>query len=129
MILLDTHVLVWLRRDPKKLSRSAESAIRRARHPSELAISVITVIELANLVKRGSVRSPGSLATTIGEFTSSITVLPVNWAVAMESIHLPTDFSLDPAARLIAATAQVEGIPLVTADQRMLSCAAIKTIW
>ncbi len=129
MILLDTHVLVWSQRDPRKLSRAAESAIRRAQRSSELAISVMTVLELANLIKRGRIRSMENLVTTIAELTNSITVLPVNWEVAMESIHLPAGFNSDPADRLIAATARAQGIPLVTADERILSCASVKTIW
>jgi PIN domain nuclease of toxin-antitoxin system len=129
VILLDTHVLVWLQREPRKLSRAAESAIRRARHSDTLAVSVMTVVECAMMIKRGRMRSAQSIAATVAELTKSVRVLPVTWEVAMESAYLPEDFNSDPADRLIVATARAEGIPLVTADERILSCASIKTIW
>jgi PIN domain nuclease of toxin-antitoxin system len=43
VILLDTHVLAWLVGQPKKVSRRAASAIRRARASDGLAISDITL--------------------------------------------------------------------------------------
>jgi PIN domain nuclease of toxin-antitoxin system len=56
-------------------------------------------------------------------------VLPITLEVAATTTYLPPDFPSDPMDRIIAATARVEGVPLVTADQRILSCASIKTIW
>jgi PIN domain nuclease of toxin-antitoxin system len=35
----------------------------------------------------------------------------------------------DPAGRIIAATANVTGVPLVTADRRLLSMRGLDTIW
>ena len=61
MILLDTHVVAWAANDSKRLSRGAVSAIRRARRGGGLAVSAITVWELALLVSRGKVQSYGSV--------------------------------------------------------------------
>ena len=56
-------------------------------------------------------------------------VLPVTLEIAATTTFLPSDFPSDPMDRIIAATARVEGLPLVTADERILSCTSIKTIW
>ena len=45
MILLDTHVLLWMAHEPKRLSAKAREAIRDARQG--VAVATITVWELA----------------------------------------------------------------------------------
>jgi PIN domain nuclease of toxin-antitoxin system len=52
MILVDTHVVVWLAFDPDQLSRKARAAINNTRkNGSGLAISDITLLELATLAR------------------------------------------------------------------------------
>jgi PIN domain nuclease of toxin-antitoxin system len=129
MILLDTHVLVWLQREPRKLSRAAESAIRRAQVGGGLAVSAAILVELAGLLSRGRVRTTGTVEWTLREFVEGVRILPLTIEIAAATAYLPADFPSDPMDRIIAATARVEGPPLVTADERILRCPLLKTIW
>ncbi len=129
MILLDTHVLVWLVLSPRKLSKAASSAIRRAEMVAGLAISAVSLLELVNLIVANRVDLIGSVEQTLAGFTQDVEIRPLTLEIAAMSAYLPSDFPRDPADRAIAATARVEDISLVTADQRILSCASIKTIW
>jgi PIN domain nuclease of toxin-antitoxin system len=129
MILLDTHILVWLQDEPRKLSRPAESAIRRSGAISEIAVSVISLVESAGLLNRGRIRSAGTIESSLRRFVDGITVLPVDIAIASLTAYFSLDFPNDPMDRIIAATARAENLPLVTADQRLLDCPLIKTIW
>src|SRR5271165_7072315 len=127
MILLDTHVLVWLQQEPRRLSRIAESAIRRARRSTALAISAITLVELASLLSRGRLRTAGTVEGTIRQFVEEIEVLPLTFEVALATSHFSFDSLPDPMDRIIAATARAEGIPLVTADERIHNSPLVKT--
>jgi PIN domain nuclease of toxin-antitoxin system len=129
MILLDTHVLIWLQDEPRRLSRPAESAIRRSRATHEIAVSVASLVEIAGWLRRGRIQSLGSIETSLSRLINDITVVPLDLEVAALTAHFPSDFPNDPMDRIIAATARAEGIPLVTADQRMLDCPLLKTIW
>jgi len=129
MILLDTHVLVWSQLQGSKLSRAAASSIRRARASDGLAISAITLVELAGLIRRGRVGLRGSFETTIQGMIANVTIKPISPDVAVLTAHFPPDFPSDPMDRIIAATARAEGLPLVTADERIIRCPLLKTIW
>ena len=62
MILVDTHVVVWLAFDQDQVSRKARTAIDGARGNADgLAISDITLMELATLASKGRVRPDISL--------------------------------------------------------------------
>lgn len=131
MILLDTHVLLWLVIDSERLSRPAASAIRRARRSDGLAIADITLLELAMLFARGAVRSYGGLEDAVAEVvnSSAVNVRPISPQIAALAAQFPDDFPRDPSDRLIAATARAEGMALVTRDEHIRSSPLLRTIW
>jgi PIN domain nuclease of toxin-antitoxin system len=71
----------------------------------------------------------GTVEGSIRQLVQGITIIPVSIEVAILTVQFPPDFSSDPTDRIIAATARAEGLPLLTADQRILSCSLLKTIW
>lgn len=131
MILLDTHVVLWLVIAPEKLSRTAASAIRRARVSDGIAVADITLLELATLFARGAVRYSGTLERAIREIveTSAVNIRPITPEIATLAIQFPADYPRDPSDRLIGATARAEGIPLVTRDERIRCSPLLNAIW
>jgi PIN domain nuclease of toxin-antitoxin system len=129
MILLDTHTLIWLKVEPIKLSPRATEAIRIARLSDGLAISAITLWELAWVATRGRLNFTGTVDALVQRITSSITIRPITAKIAVLANQLPSTFPSDPSDRLIGATALEEGFALVTKDRSIRNYKQIKTIW
>jgi len=128
VILLDTHSLVWMVADPKQISYSAASAMRESLRGDGLAISAITLWELASLIARGRIQAYGTVDASVKHLIEDVVVKAITPEIAALATQFGEDFSCDPADRLIAATARAEGIPLVTRDRSMRS-PLLHTIW
>ena len=130
MILVDTHVVVWLAFGQDRISRKARTAIDDARKGADgLAISDITLFELATLTSKGRVRLDISLESFLQEVESRFVVLPITGRVCARAIGLPPSYPKDPADRIIGATALVEGLSLLTADREIRKSKVLRTIW
>jgi PIN domain nuclease of toxin-antitoxin system len=130
VILVDTHVVVWLAFDQGQLSRRARAAIDDARkNGTGLAISDITLLELAALVTKGRICLDISLESFLQEVESRFVVLPINGRACVRAMGLPAAYPKDPADRIIAGTALVEGLSLLTADREIRRSRVVRTIW
>ena len=119
MILLDTHVLVWLRFGDRRLGRRARAVIESATSEGTLAVSTITFWEAGMLRDKGRIQLPAEpSAWRASLLREGLVEIPVDGAIAARAGSL-RDIHGDPADRLILATA-LEGHRLVTADARLL---------
>jgi len=118
--------------DSKRLSRRAKQAIREARqerHGAGIAVATITLWELAWLAQHGRIAVNVSVESFIRELVARVILRPVTPEIAALSVQLPDPFPKDPSDRLIASTAMVEGMPLVTADVRIRQSKVVETVW
>ena len=119
MILLDTHVLIWLRAGDSKLGSRARDEIDRAWNSGELAVSAISFWEIAMLNSRGRI----SLAEDVfawrrRQLEQGMMEIAVDGEIGVRAASLEK-FHPDPADRIIVASA-LSGHRLVTADLRIL---------
>jgi PIN domain nuclease of toxin-antitoxin system len=129
MILLDTHVLLWLAGDSARLSKRAHEAVREASQEGGLAISAITLWEVAWLASHGRVEISGTVEAFVERLASRTSIRPITVQIAVLANQFPADYSSDSCDRLIGATALAEGAALVTKDRNIRECKQIKTIW
>ncbi len=131
MILLDTHVVIWLASSQsEKLSRQAVSAIRNARDQhGGLAISAASLYEIAMLAAKGRIDLRSSPESFLDEIEIQFVVKPITGRISAETIKLPDGYPKDPMDRIIGATAIVEGLSLITADVAIRKSKAVSTVW
>lgn len=130
MILLDTHVVVWSLSEPVRLSSVARTALEVARNEgTPLAISAVTLVEISILARKRRISAGDDLAAYLSDVESTFLVLPVLSRVCLRLVELPESYPGDPVDQMIGATALAEGIPLVTADEKIRRARAFATIW
>ena len=130
VILLDTHIVLWLAEGTPKLTRHALSAIERARaNGAGLAICDISLVELAMIYSKGRYSLAVPFDRFLEETEARFTVLPITSRCAARLAALPASYPRDPADRIIGATALSEGLRLITADQAIRRSRAVLTVW
>lgn len=130
LILLDTHVVIWLAQDYQRISSKAQAAIREARRKeSGIAISCITLVEIARLANQGRIELMPDAETLLAEIESHCVVVPITRNIALQACELAERYPKDPADRIIGATALIEDIPLLTADNAIQRSRAVPVIW
>ena len=120
--LLDTHIVVRWLTAPGKLSREQARVLRDAvRRREPVAVSAITLIEIAILFGKGSARGNTPIGELLGELETNpaFQIVPLTVDVAAEAAALGGRLR-DPADRAIVATARVCRLRLVTSDQRII---------
>lgn len=124
-LLLDTHIWLWSLSEPGRLGR-------RVRHEltdrnNELWLSPVSTWEALLLNAKGRIRLRGDLAAWLARATAHLREAPLTHEVVLAAHQLPLPHP-DPADRFLAATAQVLGLTLVTADERLLGLGEIMTL-
>jgi PIN domain nuclease of toxin-antitoxin system len=117
--LLDTHVLVWWFLGDARLPAHYASAMQaELAVGSPLALSPISLWEIAKLVERGKMTLTVSVDQLLDQVEShpAIVLVPLSARIAVESTRLGPTFPRDPADQLIAASARCHGLTLLTAD-------------
>jgi PIN domain nuclease of toxin-antitoxin system len=127
--LLDTHIVIRLLSDPRKLSREQRHVLDEAVRRREcLGVSAFSLLEIA-LLAEGRKRIGAGMDELFHELDTNpaFRIIPLTTEVAHE-VAAMGDALRDPGDRVIVATARVHRLRLLTADQRIIESALVPVI-
>jgi len=109
----DTHVWVW--------SAAGDPRAEKLRDFSGTAIiSAISQWEVSMLAMKGRLAlTPDEASWFSANLAAPVSLVPLTAEISTASCRLP-NFHGDPADRIIVATASTLGIPLITADEKII---------
>lgn len=118
-LLIDTHLLIWAAEGPERLSAEALSLMA---DPENLLIfSAASIWEIA--IKQSLNRRDFSVDASLirrGLIESGYEELAISAVHAIAVADLP-NIHADPFDRMLVAQARIDGLLLLTADQRLAS--------
>jgi len=122
-LLLDTHIWLWMMNGDVTLSSQSRKLIDAASENQTLFVSVISIWEIAMLESKSKILLESSCHSWIKTSLSmpGIELISLTPDIAIESCNLPGQFHGDPADRILAATAKIENLHLVTRDKKLLA--------
>jgi PIN domain nuclease of toxin-antitoxin system len=123
-LLLDTHIWLWLLHDPQRLGKQTFQELSNEKN--ELWLSPISTWEILTLNFKGRIRIRGDLTEWLARAIAGTHEAPVTHEISLAARQLI--LHQDPADRILAATAQVLDLTLVTADERLMGLGNIRTL-
>ncbi len=125
--LLDTHIWLWMLREPHKLS----SLVYQALHdPSnERHLSPISIWEVTVLLEKKRIAMHEDFAVWFARTSEDVELIEaaLNWEIAHNMRYILPNHR-DPADRFLAATAVAYDLTLVTADQKLIGVPGLKVL-
>ena len=126
-ILLDTHAWVWTMTDESRLSRPAREAIEGA---DAVLVSPVSFFEIAQKVRIGRWPEIASLCVGLPELLREKggVAAPLTPEICLRAGLTDWDHR-DPFDRLLAATAEILAVPLVTRDPVFAGRRGLAMLW
>ena len=126
-LLLDPHIWIWLMNgDDDNLDSLTVTAIEEAAAHGRVYVSAISVWEVAMLESKGRIRLSRDCLDWVRQALDApgVLLLPLSPEISVASSRLPGKFHGDPADRILAASARLHDLSIVTHDERILAYGA-----
>lgn len=124
-LLLDTHIWLWSVGEPEKLAERLRRVLSSGEN--ELWLSPISVWEALVLYVKRRIEVRGEPVQSLAAAAANLREAPLTHEIVLAAHQIPIP-QKDPADRFLAATAEVLGLTLVTADERLLGLGKIATL-
>lgn len=127
----DTHTVIWYLYDDPRLSPAARAAFEEAAAAGDqVGFSAIVLAEIVYLSEKGRIHPDvlGRLLAALDRPGAVLRELPFDRAVAAVMPTIDRRRVPDLPDRIIAATASLHGVPLISRD-RAIRLSGLPTIW
>jgi len=133
-VVADTQILIWYVIDPDRLAPDAVTALEGATSAEEpIYVSAHSLVELVYAVEKPT--NPlteddrQAILDELAREDSPFEVVPMTADIANQIAKVPRTPNADPADRIIVATAEVLGAPVVSSDRHIPSMTKNTVIW
>jgi len=125
--LLDTHIWLWMLREPHKLSSLVHQALYEP--SNERYLSPISIWEVTILLEKKRIAMHEDFALWFARTSEDVELIEaaLNWEIAHDMRYILPNHK-DPADRFLAATAVAYDLTLVTADQKLIGVPGLKVL-
>jgi PIN domain nuclease of toxin-antitoxin system len=121
-LLLDTHIWVRYINGAPTLKPATVNSIDNARRAGSAFVSVISIWEIALLVRKKRLDLPFGVERWVQRALElpGIQLLPFTPQIAIESVQLPDSLNKDPSDRILVATSRIQNLTLMTRDKDII---------
>jgi PIN domain nuclease of toxin-antitoxin system len=125
LIILDTHVWIWLLEETGDLSKIITNKINNAAKDKQVLIAAISLWEVSLLAAKKRIIFKEDVYSWLNKALHhpGIMLCQLTSEIAAQSYKLPAVFHGDPADRMIVATARIHHATLLTRDKNILQYA------
>jgi PIN domain nuclease of toxin-antitoxin system len=126
-ILLDTHVWIWSQEAIEKIGPHTLSVLKDPKNT--IYISPISTLEIARLIELQQILLSGTLLRWVSSSINNLLgrTIPISHEIAIKAYSLPPQFHKDPADRMLVASALIEDLTILSADEKILDYPHVKS--
>jgi PIN domain nuclease of toxin-antitoxin system len=132
-LLADTQVLIWYVREPNRLSLTARDVLETIANGDAIAVSAFSIVEIIYATEK--TKNPltlddlAAIRSVLADPASPFEVVAVDEESAAQVHSVPRAANADPGDRIIVATGEILGIPIVSSDSKFPSMTSLTIIW
>jgi PIN domain nuclease of toxin-antitoxin system len=130
-VVADTHAAIWLLMDEERLSKAAREAFAAAfAAGASVYVCAVSLVELAYLIERRRLAEEvwQRVCNALADPRTALEIVAIDAALAQSIRGIPAAQVPEMPDRIIAATALMLDLPLVTRDRR-ITASPVRTVW